>query len=79
MDKEIFKSIESLHVKVDNLNEKVSVMPCSVNNNRLNNLEKVVYGAVKLILVGFIVSLVFLVMPKNSKPASANASVVKVK
>ena len=74
MDKEVFKSVESLHDKVDNLSDKMATIP-----HRVGQLEKIVYGAVKLILVAFIVSLIFIVMPKNNKPASANTNVVKVK
>ena len=58
---DIERSIELLHDKIDKLSEKINTMPCQVNINRIKNLEKIVYGAVKIILVTFIVSVVSLV------------------
>lgn len=58
---DIERSIELLHEKFDKMSEKINTMPCQVNINRIKNLEKIVYGAVKIILVTFIVSVVSLV------------------
>lgn len=57
MDSESFNSILSLHTKIDRLTTKVDTLPCGVNDNRLKNLEKVVYGAIAIVLVSFMVSL----------------------
>jgi len=65
------KSVESLHDKLDELNEKMATIP-----HRVLQLEKIVYGAIKLILVAFVVSLIFLVIPENNKPVSANTNII---
>ena len=72
MDSEVFSSIVSLHTKMDELTKKVGDMPCAVNANRLQNLEKVVYGAVKLILVAFVVAVIASVAYKGGNPAVAD-------
>lgn len=71
MDSEIFTSIVSLHTKVDDLTATVLTMDCKVNNNRIYILEKVVYGAVKLILVAFIVGVIAVVASSGNKKAAA--------
>ncbi len=74
---EVFTSLLSIHNKIDTLTTKVSAQPCVVNNNRLQNLEKVVYGAVKLILVAFIVAVIGTVMYKGNNPAVAKNTIIK--
>ena len=66
MEKEVFESIKSLHEKFDNMSEKINLMPCQVNNNRIKNLEKIVYGTIKIILVSFIISVVSLVFYQST-------------
>ena len=70
---QIEKSLTELHEKVDTLNEKVATMPY-----RIKMLERITFGAVKLVLVAFVVSLIFLVIPKQ-KPVSAGTKQIQVK
>ena len=75
---DIQKSLDSLHDKVDSLSDKISAMPCAVNDNRIKMLERITYGAVKLILVAFVVSLIYLVIPKsNNKVIASNVPIMK--
>lgn len=68
MDNEVFSSIVSLHTKIDELTKAVNSQPCAVNNNRINNIEKVVFGAVKIILVAFAIGVVTLVVNSGGNP-----------
>ena len=71
---QIEKSLTDLHEKVDTLNEKVATMPY-----RIKMLERITFGAVKLVLVAFVVSLIFLVIPKQGKVSAGTKPIVVVK
>lgn len=62
---DIQKSLDSLHDKID----KLANIPF-----RVKLLERVIYGAIGIILIGFLVSL----MPvKNNKVVAINTPIVK--
>lgn len=80
MDNDVLSNLLSMHSKIDEvvssqkeITNKINSMPCGVNNNRLQNLEKVVYGAVKLILVAFALAVIGTVIYSGDNPAPASA------
>lgn len=63
MDAELYKSLLSLHNKIDgvkddmeSLSEKFNSLHCAVNTDRIKRLEKVVYGIVGIILIAWATS-----------------------
>lgn len=63
MDAELYKSLLSLHTKIDrvkddmeSMSEKFNSLSCAVNTDRIKRLEKVVYGIVSIILIAWAAS-----------------------
>ena len=63
MSDRIYNSILQLHSKLDDQAKEISEikvaqanLPCSTRETRLKIIERIVYGAVAIILIGFMVS-----------------------
>lgn len=56
MDSALLKWLNRVEGKIDKLNIKVEAQPCQVNTDRINMLMRVVYGAVGIILVVWVLS-----------------------
>jgi len=87
VDEKIFTTVIRMETKQDamladlsDIKTKVSTLPCEVNTYKIKTLQKVVYGAVAVVLLAFIGNLV---TPTESSvvkidEAFLNRSIIKV-
>ena len=54
---DILTVLMSLDKKVDKMAEHLSDLPCSVHATKIKFLERIVYGAVAIILLGWMISI----------------------
>lgn len=61
--------LNEISTKVDNIESKLDDLPCKVNTYKIGLTQKIVFGAIGLILLAFMAQLI----THNNKPTVAQA------
>ncbi len=72
MTEQEFDFLQKLDNKVDSIVDHIQGLPCSVNTYKISLIQKIVYGAISIILVAYMIAL----MPSYFVEKSAEEKIV---